>query len=344
VNELEIVDVVVIGGGSAGICAAIAAARSGVRVVLIEKSGMLGGMGSLAMVHTFCGLYLPDTSAPPVVANRGLPEEIEMAMRERTGQGGPIKMGRVYVLPQQPEIFDSLAKEMVAREAVLLSLHLQSDCTGVIRDDDGSFTVTAMSGDVRKQWQCRSLVDCSANAIAAQFLNVICKREEEAPLQRPSFIFALRNVEAEEDSFRMRLAMDLVHAVGAEELPAAVLGVTLRSSPRNGEVFVSLDLDTLESEWDPESEKSRDEIGMIGRSLAFLLHEFLRSNYPSFHKVSAPRFPEEIGVRESCRWLGKYTLTSGDLLEGRQFDDAIAYATWPIELRETTPSAVVNEC
>ncbi len=52
-------DVVVIGGGSAGICAAIAASRQaerGSRVALIEKSGHLGGMGPLAFVHTFCGL------------------------------------------------------------------------------------------------------------------------------------------------------------------------------------------------------------------------------------------------------------------------------------------------
>ena len=75
----DVVDLIVIGGGSAGICASIAAARQGSRVVLIEKSGSLGGMGTLAFVHTFCGLYHPDTSQPAVVVNAGLPAEIPIA-------------------------------------------------------------------------------------------------------------------------------------------------------------------------------------------------------------------------------------------------------------------------
>ena len=69
-------DLVVIGGGSAGICAAAAAARMGRRVILLEKSPLLGGMGSLAFVHTFCGLYMPDVSEPPVLANPGLPTAV----------------------------------------------------------------------------------------------------------------------------------------------------------------------------------------------------------------------------------------------------------------------------
>ena len=64
----ETTQILIIGGGSAGICAAIAAAREDCRVVLVEKSRLLGGMGTLAKVHTFCGLYLPDVTKPPQVA------------------------------------------------------------------------------------------------------------------------------------------------------------------------------------------------------------------------------------------------------------------------------------
>ncbi len=66
-----------IGGGSAGICAAIAAARAGVKTILLERSDRLGGMGTLAKVHTFCGLYDNDVSSLPKIANPGLPAEIE---------------------------------------------------------------------------------------------------------------------------------------------------------------------------------------------------------------------------------------------------------------------------
>ena len=52
-------DVLVVGGGSAGVAAALAAARQGAATVLIEQASQLGGMGSQALVHTFCGLYHP---------------------------------------------------------------------------------------------------------------------------------------------------------------------------------------------------------------------------------------------------------------------------------------------
>ena len=86
-SRLHVADIVVIGGGSAGICAAIAAARLGSRVILVERSDQLGGMGTLAMVHTFCGLYHPDTSRPPQIANPGLPAEIERLTRELNRRG-----------------------------------------------------------------------------------------------------------------------------------------------------------------------------------------------------------------------------------------------------------------
>ena len=301
-------------------------------------------MGSLAMVHTFCGLYHPDTSKPPIVANAGLPAEIEAAMRERTGQAAPEKMGRVYVLPQHPDTFNRLAQEMVAAESDRLSLSLNSECTGITCGSDGKFTITLQSAIHSEpvQWSSHSVVDCSANAAVAHFLKVTRMQAELTKLQRPAYIFSLRNVEkkfASDDTFRMRLALDIVHAVRDGQLPPTAMGATMRPSPRDGEVFVSLDLDTSESSWNPAQPACRAEISSKGRSLAAKLRQFYQATYPSFHHVSQPYFPEEIGVRESFRWLGQYTLTGDDLISGQTFDDAVAYATWPIELRESTHGA-----
>lgn len=341
VKSREIVDVVVIGGGSAGFCAAIAAARYGAKVVLIEQSDKLGGMGSLALVHTFCGLYLPDTSKPAVVANAGLPEEIEAAMRKGAGQAGPVKMGRVYVLPQQPSMFNQLAKKMVLAEADHLSLRLQSTCHEIVRNEDGGFLVKFLSDGQPCQILCRSLVDCSADAVVAGLLKATRRQVESSHLQRPSYIFSLKNVgaDADDDSFKMRLALDLVHAVGAGELPSAAMGATIRPSPFKGEVFISIDLDVSGEDWDPGCLRLRDEIKEVGKWCAHKLTAFFQKNYPCFERVSDPCFPSVIGVRESYRWLGQYTLSGDDLISGQQFDDVVAYATWPIELRETTKGA-----
>ena len=68
-------EVVVAGGGSAGLSAAIAAARAGAETLLIERGGMLGGMGSSAFVHTICGLYEIRDAPGAIFANEGFPPE-----------------------------------------------------------------------------------------------------------------------------------------------------------------------------------------------------------------------------------------------------------------------------
>ncbi len=55
------------------------------------------------------------------------------------------------------------------------------------------------------------------------------------------------------NNFKMRLALDLVHAVRAGQLPDTILGSTLRESVNKGECFVSMDLDTTEVQWDPSN-------------------------------------------------------------------------------------------
>jgi len=87
------VDVAVIGGGSAGLAAAVAAAREGAEVVLLERHGFLGGMGTASLVHTFCGLYRLRREPGAVWANPGLPVEIAERMIAATGMG-PVRMGR----------------------------------------------------------------------------------------------------------------------------------------------------------------------------------------------------------------------------------------------------------
>lgn len=321
------VDLVVIGGGSAGICAAVAAARDGARVVLLEKSPLLGGMGSLAFVHTFCGLYMPDVSQPPVLANPGLPTEIEQLMRSQTNQSTPVKMGRVYVLPQQPNVYDGIAKKLTADAGV--EVRLGCACEGISKTASG-FSVLIQGSEIL----CRSLVDCSADAVVADFLGATRLRTKSAQLQRPALIFSLANIDpgAADERFRMRLALDLVHAVKDGTLPEEILGASIRESPHAGEYFVSIDLGG--GEWDPTDESSKSTAKTAGEKLSHALYVFLRQSYDAFKNATAPVFAPALGVRESYRWIGKYELVEADLVSGTDFVDTVAYATWPIELRE----------
>jgi hypothetical protein len=318
----EPADIIVIGGGSAGICAAIAAARAGAKTILLERSDRLGGLGTRAKVHTFCGLYDHDVSRLPQIANPGLPAEIETRMRSLTGTE-PVKMGKAYVLPQDPETFARIAIELTTAEP-LLKVFFDTECQAITRHSDGTFILETADRAIA----CRAIVDTSADAIAAPLLGATRIAEPAETVQRSATVFTMGNVGhgAREESFRMRLALDIVRAVKIGDLPPTAMGTACRASVLPGEIHFTTDLDPA----------PKPELMATGLFLAESLARFLRANYPEYATATGPFLATEPGVREAYRWLGQYTLTAENLLSATEFPDAVAYATWPMELRETT--------
>ena len=83
--------------------------------------GHLGGMGSSALVHSFCGLYhASDTDAAAQYANQGFPREIAERMQKKSSSSlSPMRMGKVWVLPQNPLDFVSIADDLLREESRL---------------------------------------------------------------------------------------------------------------------------------------------------------------------------------------------------------------------------------
>ncbi len=321
-------DVLVAGGGSAGIAAAVAAARAGAQVVLIERAGSLGGMASLALVHSICGLYLLGKE-PAQFANPGFSSEFASRLLAAGGASGPVKMGRVEVLLQHPTAFATLADEMVAAEKnIELRLH-----TELLAPDE------IFCRGVREKIEAAMIIDATGDAALAALCGAECEMESLDRLQRPAFIFALGGVEtgALDDDARLRVAHAIVGAVRDGNLPEAALGASLRASPRAGEAFVSVDL--AAPGFDPLDPRSLARIEIEGRKLAQSMTLFLTKCSSGFSSAHLSALPARAGIRESRRIIGEHRLETDDLLAGARFDDAIALATWPIELREQARGA-----
>src|ERR1017187_9078238 len=97
-------DVLVIGGGAAGVAAATATGRAGARVVLLERYGFLGGLATTAQVGTICGLYLRDTTgaeATPVAG--GFANEFSSRLKGDSAKNPPRGVSGFGVLPFSPE-------------------------------------------------------------------------------------------------------------------------------------------------------------------------------------------------------------------------------------------------
>jgi len=330
-------DVIVAGGGSAGVAAAVSAARAGARTLLVERAGVLGGQAPLALVHSICGLYHLADDGPPRFANRGFAEEFATRLVAHGGAHGPVQMGRVWVLLTRPAAVAALAATIAGETPGLT----------VLRDTEvaaaSGHTLTLRRSPTAPETPApdlvatgRCLVDATGDGWLAARLGAPFEQTPADRLQRPAYIFGLREVEAGRlgDEARLALARQIVGAVQQGLLPAGALGATVRAmSPFDG-VFVSIDLSAGPG-YDPTDAGQIAALHAEGRALAGELTSFLRETTEGFARCALAEQPAQIGVRESRRIVGQYRVEAADLECGASFEDGVALATWPMELRET---------
>ena len=325
-------DVAVVGGGAAGIAAAVSAARTGARVALIDRNGMLGGQASGAMVHSICGLYLlrGDESRPPQPANHGFPMEFANGLIAMGGAKGPVRMGRLDVLLHEPAAFAILADRLCAN-LTGLEVRLHTEILAV-ESDGARFLLRLNSRGRQEELVAATVVDATGDAEAAALAGAGCAQSDH--LQRPAFIFKLAGVnpQAMTADGRIRVAQVLTAAVADRTLPASALGTAFRMGVAEEEVWATTDL--AADGFDPFDSRWLSAIEREGRDIASQVLRFLRAKVPEFRRADIAAFPGRAGIRESRRIQGQYELTADDVRQGASFADAVAFSAWPIELRE----------
>ena len=326
-------DVLILGGGGAGIAAAVSAARAGAHTVLVERHGALGGMATAALVHSVCGLYLLRTEPGALLANRGLPGEFASRLVRTGASAGPVRMGRLDVLPHSPPGFAAVADALTA-ECKELDVRLHTELIAT----HGSGCVDAVElvcRGTRMTLEPRVVVDASGDAVLATLAGAGTEQAESIHLQRPAFIFALHTVEvaALGDEGRIHLAHQIAEAVHDGRLERGALGAQFRTTGRGSEVYATVDLAGPEN-FDPNSPAHLSALEHTGRKIAVELFSFLRANHTAFSRAELAAFPARVGIRESRRVCGEITITADDVLHGTETPDVVALGTWPMELRE----------
>jgi len=326
-------DVAVVGGGAAGLAAAVAAARSGARTALVERYGFLGGMATAGMVSTICGLYHTSSSGPPEALNAGFAETVARKLETMPGCGAPVRRGRTYVLPYTPFAFACLADELTASlrhlDVYLHALLVRLD-TGAGRIE----RVRIATWERQVELTARAIVDASGDAVVAHLTGVAAVTAPLAERQLPSLVFVLQHVDREALGPGPRVALLRLLATAEQEgrLPKGAANLALAPSPQPGEVVCKLTLSGIAEEL-PASRDFLTVAEQEGRRRAFAVAEFLKT-LPAFSRAFVSHAAPQVGVRESRRVIGRYQLTRDDVLSGRKFADAIARASWPIELWE----------
>lgn len=326
-------DIVVGGGGLTGVAAAVAAKRLGVeKVLLIERYGFLGGMATAGLVNPFMSYF---KARKPYTQENQLIFGIFQEILDELDKLGGLKDKSIF----DAEILKLVLSRMVRKAGVDVLLHtfieeINKSSDNIIK----SVRVANKSGVY--EISGKLFIDCTGDADIAYMAGVPCKkgRDEDGFTQPMTMCFRVANVDRSRMPSREEINRLYRDAVAKGEV----------HNPRENVLF----FDTIHPDVihfnttrivmkDATDAVQLTQAELEVREQCWEMFYFLKKYVPGFENAYFQVSASQIGVRESRRIVGRYTLTQEDVLNGRKFDDSICYCAYDIDIHNPTGSGTV---
>ncbi|MDQ0218117.1 FAD-dependent oxidoreductase [Peribacillus cavernae] len=327
--------VLVVGGGAAGLSAAIAARRMGCDVTLIEKYGFLGGTLTSVTLGSFCGIFtVTEDSIKPVV--KGFQEEIIERLKMYNGVSEAKRWLKTASVPYDTTSFKRVADELVEEAGVQILYHTLA--VSVIKEHNQVKGVIIENKNGRSAIMADVIIDASGDGDIISMAGGEYSVGDNGITQFPSSMFRMVNVNTEKLSSLSREEVTEYFQKAVNDgypLPRVAGGIHL--NPIDHVVHLNVTKVSNEGEVpiNPLDTSQLTYAEMEGRKQVFLYERVLQKYVPGFEKARVIDIGPSIGIREARLIKGDYTLTSDDVLSCRKFEDAIACGAWPVEMHDS---------
>jgi len=317
-------DVVVVGGGSAGVPAAVQSGRAGARTVLLEAAHQVGGNTTTGGVN-FPGLF--HAWGRQIIAGAGW----DIVTNSVAMDGGKLPdftrpTGKRHydhqVLINIP-LYAALSEEALINAGVTIKYHTAP--MAIVSEKGGWTITTAAVGETRKIY-CKQIIDCTGNGAVAGLLGL--ERLQGDERQPGTFVYRIQpNTDPSKIDAKMlqeRYAEALKSGALQENDTRWGISAFIKGGGNTANYVVGADNSTSDL---------RIETNIRGRQAMLRMLRFLKS-VPGLEKVTLQSMSAEVGIRETYRVLGEYVMTQEDYTSGRIWDDSVCYAFYPIDLHD----------
>ena len=321
-------DVIVVGGGPAGMASAISSARHGAKTLLIERYNCLGGMGTSGLVYPFMFQHAKERVV------KGIFDEIVKRLKNSGGYREEHGYGKFDI-----EIYKSVLEEMCIKNKV--ELLYQTLVVDVLVKNNKILGVMVENKTGRQMMLGKIIIDATGDADIAYKAGVPYKegREKDGLTQPMTLMFRVGGVKREEvEKYRMKNPLDhyfqklMNEAMKNKDLmPIAVDEILFFYYLHKGEVIVNTTrIPGLKgtNAWD------LTKATIEGRKQVMSLIKFFRKYLPGFENCYLISTGPTIGVRETRRIEGEYTITEKDILSCRKFPDVIACGFYGVDIHK----------
>lgn len=323
-------DVIVVGGGPAGCAAATAAAREHARTLLLEATGVLGGMGTSGLVPWFCGYG----DGEKIIA-RGLAEHVRCALRDnmphlkKTMEENPLTAPAI-----DPELLKRVYDDMVTEAGVEILFH--SQLCAVEKSTDGSPDTIVVSNKAGLgAYKAKVYVDCTGDGDLAAWAGASFEKgNESGNLQPGTLCFVVANIDEPALAHGPKIHFfdpdSPIHkAIRAKKYPDIVElhSCSMKIGPgafgfNTGHVFGVDNTDPT----------SVSKALLHGRKMASQYRAAFAEYHPAFANAFLAATGSLLGVRETRRITGDYVVTIEDYRARRSFPDEICRNAYGIDV------------